>query len=226
MLTEREFTLAKSRIPFWNFIHNELADQIRSHAYSLDYSAGDKLTDAGRSHVGMIIVLSGRIRVSLVSTTARELTIAVQKRDGIIYIGGNPTPQVMNNFELEAETHSKVIILPMSDFDTMIRSDPHIENVVLKSVLGLFNGILFDMQNFLFQNLEQRLASHLLFEHTQQGSLQISTTHQRIANSIASSREVVSRALKNWEHNGIVLLSRGRIELLKPDIIKSMAAEG
>ena len=225
MLNEKDFTLLKERLPFWEYVSADIAEQIRTHSYVREFVAGEKLTDASNSNVGLVLVMTGRIRVSLVSANAHEVTISVARRDEIIYVGGNPTPNVLNNYELEAEVDSRGIVIQMVDFDRMIHSDVRIENTMLRSVLGLFNRILFDMQNFLFQDLNSRLASHLLFEYHQQGSATIVTTHQRIANSIASSREVVSRTLKCWEHHGLLTLSRGKISLHKLDELSLMAGE-
>lgn len=43
---------------------------------------------------------------------------------------------------------------------------------------------------------------------------EISVTHEQLANQINSSREVVSRTLKNMEKQNIVRLRRGRITIL------------
>ena len=213
MLNDRDFQSLLGMLPFREHISPAVADSLRTHSTIKDWYAGEKISDLGRTGIGMIAFLSGRARISLVSASAHQVTISVSRREDVIYIGGNPSPQVLNNYELEAEVDVRAIIVPLSDFETMLHSDLRIENTVLRSVLGLFNGILFDMQNFLFQDLAQRLAVHLLFEYAQQGTPSVVTTHQRIANSIASSREVVSRMLKQWEHTGIVKLSRGRVSL-------------
>lgn len=225
MLSDKDYIALKDRLPFWEYISADLAEQLRTHSYIREFIAGEKLTDAGNSNIGLVIIMSGRIRVSLVSASAREVTISVCRRDNVIYIGGNPAPNVLNNFELEAEVDSRAIIVQMVDFETLLRSDMRIENTVLRSVLGLFNRILFDMQNFLFQDLDNRLASQLLFEYSQQGSTTIVTTHQRIANSIASSREVVSRTLKLWERKGLLSLSRGKIVLRSLTELHAIAGE-
>ena len=225
MLNEKDFTLLKERLPFWEYVSADIAEQIRTHSYVREFVAGEKLTDASNSNVGLVLVMTGRIRVSLVSANAHEVTISVARRDEIIYVGGNPTPNVLNNYELEAEVDSRGIVIQMVDFDRMIHSDVRIENTMLRSVLGLFNRILFDMQNFLFQDLDSRLAAQLLFEYHQQGGTIIVTTHQRVANSIASSREVVSRTLKLWERRGLLSLSRGKITLNRVEELTAMAGE-
>ena len=225
MLNDRDFQSLLGMLPFREHISPAVADSLRTHSTIKDWYAGEKISDLGRTGIGMIAFLSGRARVSLVSASAHQVTISVSRREDVIYIGGNPSPQVLNNYELEAEVDVRAIIVPLSDFETMLHSDLRIENTVLRSVLGLFNGILFDMQNFLFQDLSQRLAAHLLFEYSQQGTASVVTTHQRIANSIASSREVVSRMLKQWEHTGIVKLSRGRVALHNIDELTRLAGE-
>lgn len=225
MLSEKDFTALKDHLPFWEYVPENLAERVRTHSYVREFIAGEKITDAGNSNIGMVLVVTGRIRVSLVSSTAREVTISVAHRDEVIYIGGNPTPNVLNNYELESEVDSRGIIVQMVDFMALLQSDMHIENAVLRNVLGQFNRILFDMQNFLFQDLDNRLAAQLLFEYRQQGSTSIATTHQRIANSIASSREVVSRTLKLWERRGLLTLSRGKIILHSLVAIKEIAGE-
>lgn len=225
MLNDRDFQSLLGMLPFREHISPAVADSLRTHSTIKDWYAGEKISDLGRTGIGMIAFLSGRARVSLVSASAHQVTISVSRREDVIYIGGNPSPQVLNNYELEAEVDVRAIIVPLSDFETMLHSDLRIENTVLRSVLGLFNAILFDMQNFLFQDLSQRLAVHLLFEYAQQGTSSVVTTHQRIANSIASSREVVSRMLKHWEHTGIVKLSRGRVSLRDMAELNRLAGE-
>ena len=225
MLSEKDYAALRERLPFWDFIPEDLAEQLRTHSYMRDFIAGEKITDAGNSNIGLVVVMTGRIRVSLVSSNAREVTISVARRDEIIYIGGNPTPNVLNNYELEAEVDSRGIVVQLVDFEKLLRADVRIENTVLRSVLGLFNRILFDMQNFLFQDLDSRLAAQLLFEYHQQGGATIITTHQRIANSIASSREVVSRTLKLWERRGLLSLSRGKIVITSLSDLHAIAGE-
>ncbi len=46
-----------------------------------------------------------------------------------------------------------------------------------------------------------------------QGVGEISTTHQQVAEELGSSREVISRLLKDMENSGLVSLSRGRIAI-------------
>ena len=67
------------------------------------------------------------------------------------------------------------------------------------------------MQKILFTPVEVRLSGSIR-EHLKQckGS-EITVTHEQLAGEINSSREVVSRILKRMEHEGLIILGRGKI---------------
>jgi CRP/FNR family transcriptional regulator len=64
-----------------------------------------------------------------------------------------------------------------------------------------------------FHRMDLRLAEYLLTKATNNT---IQSTHQKIANDLGTSREVVSRLLKDMEQQGKVHLSRNKIDLLAP----------
>jgi CRP/FNR family transcriptional regulator len=63
-----------------------------------------------------------------------------------------------------------------------------------------------------FGRMDQRLLDYLI-EKSESGRLE--TTHQNIANDLGTSREVVSRLLKDFERRSQIRLSRNLITLLK-----------
>lgn len=73
-----------------------------------------------------------------------------------------------------------------------------------------------------FRQLDLRLAWLLgrLFGQCSASRLQI--THQEIAMELGTSREVVSRMLKEFERMGCIRLGRGEIELLSPDTLSRL----
>lgn|GEM_PF-6769146 len=52
-----------------------------------------------------------------------------------------------------------------------------------------------------------------LLRHSSDGGA-VTATHQDMAETIASAREVVSRTLKSFEKQGLVRVARGRLEIL------------
>ncbi|HIG65272.1 MAG TPA: helix-turn-helix domain-containing protein [Methyloprofundus sp.] len=68
-----------------------------------------------------------------------------------------------------------------------------------------------------FRNLDARLAAWRL-KHSP-GQHRIGLTHQNLAEELASSREVISRLLKEFECEGLIKLGRGGINMLDPERI-------
>lgn len=61
-----------------------------------------------------------------------------------------------------------------------------------------------------FKKLDERVLQWLRVQNTNK----IKTTHENIANELGSTRVVISRVLKELEHQGNIVLSRGEIELM------------
>jgi CRP/FNR family transcriptional regulator len=76
-------------------------------------------------------------------------------------------------------------------------------NASLASVMALVSEIAFG-------RMDERLKNYLVAK-SQDG--RVRRTHQQIANDLGTSREVVSRLLKDFEREGLALLSRNCIEL-------------
>jgi CRP/FNR family transcriptional regulator len=72
-----------------------------------------------------------------------------------------------------------------------------------------------------FRRMDARLASFLLTKFREQNPIRI--THQEIASELGSSREVMSRLLEELSQRGMVRVSRGEIEILDADGLKSLA---
>jgi CRP/FNR family transcriptional regulator len=73
---------------------------------------------------------------------------------------------------------------------------------------------MWAMQQILFMSMDKRLAVFLWDELLKSEDDTIHFTHEQVARSIGSAREVVSRMLKYFTSEGIVELSRGGIRIL------------
>jgi len=89
----------------------------------------------------------------------------------------------------------------------------HFRKLVLSSLARSVSEIMIAFHNTAFERLDMRLACLLgqLFERAQSDTIRI--THHEIALELGSTREVVSRILKQLEQQGCLVLSRGQIQL-------------
>ena len=81
-------------------------------------------------------------------------------------------------------------------------------------VLELFASRLDSMANLVedlrFKKIDERLLEWL----ESQNQKTITVTHDNIASHLGTSREIISRILKSFEGEGLLTLSRGKIELI------------
>lgn len=81
-------------------------------------------------------------------------------------------------------------------------------------VLELFASRLDSMANLVedlrFKKIDERLLEWI----ESQNQKTITVTHDNIASHLGTSREIISRILKSFEGEGLLTLSRGKIELI------------
>lgn len=69
-----------------------------------------------------------------------------------------------------------------------------------------------------FQQLDQRLAAHLLGY-----GASVSTTHQALAGELGTVREIVTRLLNRFEADGLVKLERECISIVDAVRLRALA---
>ncbi len=86
--------------------------------------------------------------------------------------------------------------------------------MVIRSFREIFDALVCTLKSTGTSSLDERIKFFLTCRADAQKSDIIHMTHEQIANSVGTSRVVVSRILKEFESRGDVELSRGQIELL------------
>ena len=76
-----------------------------------------------------------------------------------------------------------------------------------------FWDVMWLFNQFVFSNVASRLASAILEHRALEGSDEFSITHDALARDLGTAREVVTRLLKQFQLDGLVELSRGRIKV-------------
>ena len=92
-------------------------------------------------------------------------------------------------------------------------------------VFDVFGDRLADLMGLAeavaFQRIDQRLAAALLGH-----GRELQVTHQQLAESLGTVREIVSRLLKRFEQRGWIALGRERVTLLDASALRALADGG
>ena len=174
--------------------------------------------DEGASCAGFPLLLEGEVRVARATAHGREIELyRVRPGDFCIVsaaclFGGNALPARAHTVrDTEVLIVSRETFLAWTD-------DRQFRAAVIASLADRLSDLMGLIDLMLSQRLDSRLAATLL----RQGPL-LTHTHQRLADELGTSREIVSRLLKRLEDQTLVRLGRGRIEVLDPAGLRSLA---
>lgn len=113
-----------------------------------------------------------------------------------------------------AKKGSTLLYIPTAIMTDWAKKSLVWNQMVIRSFREIFDALVCTLKITGTSSLEARIKFFLTCRSDKQKSNVIHMTHEQIANSIGTSRVVVSRILKDLESNGVLRLSRGQIELL------------
>lgn len=120
----------------------------------------------------------------------------------------------VNVADVIADGDLLLLRLPASHLDELLAQSPEFREFTLTSMTSCFGRMLGMVEEVAFERLYTRIESSLRSMARARGEPTIPMTHQDLANELGSSREVISRLLKQMERDGTLKLGRGVITLL------------
>jgi len=196
-------------------------DRIFENAQTMSIPQDTVLCNENTACEQFFLLLNGSIRVFQPKSDGREVTYYRLQPGDIcmmsLYCLVNKRPFTA---VAEAETDVRILTLSHDDFDTAMGISSVFRNLVISKVSDRFMEVFQLIQGTVFNNLDMRLACLLgqMFERNKTAVLNV--THQVLANELGTSREVVSRVLKDLERRGCLSLHRGEITLTSPETLR------
>jgi CRP/FNR family transcriptional regulator, anaerobic regulatory protein len=186
-------------------------------AYYRRLEAGTYLLRAGESCGAVPFVLSGSLRVFKTSESGREISL-YRIGPGETCILSCCCAEHGGRFPAEvlAEEDTSAAFLRGEALEGLFGRSPRFRSFVLSQYASRIADVIELVKEVAFRHLDARLKELLSALGEAQGEEAVRATHQDLADHLGTSREVVSRILKDWEDRGAIRLSRGEITLLSP----------
>jgi CRP/FNR family transcriptional regulator len=206
--------------PAFQTMPAELLDETVSHAVVRTVPAGTVMFDEKNPCQAFPMLLSGSIRVTKTGASGRELQLyrVVPGESCILssscLLGGSPYPA-----RGIAESEVTMVALTAPIFNRLVAAHEPFRNYVFSLFSERIADLLQLVDAVAFQKLDQRLAALLLGK----GKV-VHTTHQALADELGSVREIVSRLLKSFAEQGLVVLGREQIEIMDPAGLRRITA--
>jgi CRP/FNR family transcriptional regulator len=174
---------------------------------------------------GFLLPYRGTIRVQQASKSGREVVL-YRVHPGEICILALTSLLDGVSYTAEAVTDTEVhgLNIPLQQFERALADSNVFRRYVLTTMAKRLRDLAGMIEEVLFQRLDNRLACLLCQLFEQHGADTIEVTHQSLAAELGTTREVVSRLLKDIEQSlGCIRLQRGRIELLSRETLAAHA---
>ncbi len=207
------------------YIFSEVSEQyleeILSHCKEKTVEKGKVIVNENELGDSMFLILEGEVKVSLMSEEGKEIILSTLRKGDFFgemsLLDGEP-----RSANVIALTETDLLELSRRDFLTEIISNRHIASAILKvlskrlreandRILGLMSKDVFDRLAEYFQK-EAKVKGRELID----GSIVFERLPQsEIASIVGSSRETVTRAIKEMVDRGMVITSGKQVILKK-----------
>ena len=219
----KDYHLLKQTLPFWQHLNQNEKNILINNASIIEYQSGQLIHHGKNDCVGILIIVSGKLRTYMISNEGKEITLFYLQPHNVCVLSAACILDSID-FEVlvEAKTTCQIIQISSAAFLQLSKQNIYVELFSYKLATERFSDVMWAMQQLLFMSFDQRLAAYLIEASDRTNSLDIKITHEQIAQDLNSAREVVSRMLKHFAKEGYVHLSRGKIHLINKQPLASL----
>jgi len=207
--------MSKTILPFAKALpslETELISELEEKASVYNFNAGETLVRKGQYFKSALIVLEGLVKIYREDEEGNEFFIYYLEPGqacalSMVCASRQETSEIM----AVAIKDTEVLTVPFDIIDQWMIKYKSWNNFVLSTYRQRFEELLLTLDHVAFRNMDERLEFYLKRQAEKLGN-HLQLTHQQIADDLNSSREVISRLLKNMEKNKRLILHRSSIE--------------
>lgn len=211
MLLASEFT---EKYPL--ITDNNLIEEILNVGNFQQLSANEILIDLGQKITHFPLIIKGSLKIQREDSDGKEVFL--------YYVDSGNTcaatvscclSNKFSNVRALVEEDASVINIPIEYMDKWITTYPQWRTYIFQSFSNRFEDMLKAVDQLAFKKMDERILDYLNNTANLTKTNVINLSHQEIAIDLNTSREVVSRLLKQLETEDVLQqLGRGKIELL------------
>lgn len=202
--------IVKKRFPFFE---SGLRSAIIESGVLREFAAQEELIREDQYIRSFPIVISGMIKVSRTDDSGNELLLYYLRPGEVCTVSLICCmDRTKSRVKASTEEETMAILVPVELLDSWMSMFQTWKEYVMRSMQMRFDELLNALDSIAFLKMDERLLKFFKDRFRSTGSKIFEGSHQEVALALNSSREVISRLLKQMEKNGLISLSRGRID--------------
>lgn len=203
-------------LDYYQFFHSlepESLEKVRSEAKKVSLGVGTFLYYQGDINQGILFLTKGCVKVFLHADEIGKGEITLY----YITPGEQCLVNTLSTISQTPATATAIVdesiegwLVPTDTIRWLINNSPAYRDFKISFCAERLTQIMHLVEELRFKRMDQRLLNWLFV----QGRDTIRTTHEQIAQILGTSREVISRILKNLEKEGVISMGRGFIKII------------
>ena len=197
------------------FLRNnmQLCAELLESALLRTFATGTPLYAEGEMCGQIAFVLAGEIRVYKTNDSGREITLyELVAGDTCILTASCLLAQIRYPANAVTLERTEALIVQAADFRRLMNLYPDLRSFVATMLGYRLAAMMTLIEEIVFNRMDRRLFEYLI---ERSANNVVNRTHQKIANDLGTSREVVSRLLKDFQSRGAIQSGRNQITILE-----------
>ncbi len=202
------------RIAIYDMLSDEEKDLVAKNVTVRKFLKNEVIHSCTGDCLGLIFVISGGIRVSIISEEGRALTLyKLAEGDTCVVSAACVLHEIRLESAIMASDATTLLILNSRTLSKLVEENLRVRCYSYEIATKRFSSALFVLQEMILAGFDVRLARYLLECAEKSGSPELRMTQEEVATEVNSAREVVARMLRQFVMDGLVELKRGVILL-------------
>lgn len=195
------------------FLEKELLKELSEFSSVIELKPGQSMMGEGDYIKSFPLIISGCLRVTRLSDEGNELLLYYLNQGEICAMSLTCCMGIQkSNIRMVAEEPSLVLTVPVDKPEKWMSDYRTWKEFMMYSYRKRFEELLDTIDSIAFMKLDERLIRFFEDRFRSTGKSYFNGTHQDIASLLNSSREVISRLLRNLEKNNLVVTERNSID--------------
>ena len=224
---EHRFQDYIGRFDLWQPLTDDQRILLIEHTHYKYCLKGEIVHRGALGHLGTLHIVSGVLRVYVVTDEGRELTLCLMRAGEVALLSSAAFLGSMScEVAIEVAENTELFSSETGICHRILDANMNVRMLAYESAVHRLSEMLWRFQQMLFTPADQRLAKFLLAETERTAGSEIRLTHEQTAQVLGTAREVVSRLIGEFAQEGMVRASRGCIHILDRAALRRRADEG
>ena len=208
-MINHSFVLSK-----FGFLGSDFSAELEKHAVMANIKAKTEIIREGQKNKYIPFLIKGSVKVFTLNDGRELIYYFVKPNDSCLMTFSSIFTDYVSRVYAIAEEDSEALLIPVSVMHDWLIRFPEINKLFYREYDRRFSEVMNMVNDAVFHRLDKRVLNHIRQQISLTGKHPIKITHREIANSLGTSREVVSRVLKKIESVGEIIQTKEGIKVI------------